>query len=245
MDNLAATVTTQGTALATLEGNAAATLAFRAKAGTAGAQLELVAQSNPGGASSTARISADEIILNGTVKAAQMQVGTITAASGILADAVITNAKIANGAITSAKIGDAQITSAKIGDLQVNSAKIANLTVGTDKISDFAVTTGAGVQGFGAASASCLGGRTVLIWASISAQGMSAEGSGWIGAQVYFNGVLLGQYTFGANGDTGFAPIFVRTSQAGTNTIQTIYVQSGSSVSGNLTVSGAFLELKK
>ena len=70
--------------LATLEGNAAATLAFRTKAGTAGAQLELISASDPSGDTSIARIDATNIILNGTVTAPMMNVDSLSAITATL-----------------------------------------------------------------------------------------------------------------------------------------------------------------
>lgn len=74
-----ATVSQQASAISTLEGNAAATLAFRTKAGTAGAQLELISASDPTGNTSIARIDATNIILNGTVSAPMMNVDSLSA----------------------------------------------------------------------------------------------------------------------------------------------------------------------
>jgi hypothetical protein len=79
-----ATVSQQASAISTLEGNAAATLAFRTKAGTAGAQLELVAASDPTGNTSIARIDATNIILNGTVTAGMMNVAELSAITATL-----------------------------------------------------------------------------------------------------------------------------------------------------------------
>lgn len=106
-----ATVETQSTAIADLQGKAAAAITMRAKAGTSGAQLELVAASDPvNGAVSTARIAADNIILDGSVKAKHLSV----------TDAIITGtAQIANGVIASANIGDLQVSTVKIADRAV------------------------------------------------------------------------------------------------------------------------------
>ena len=76
--SLGATVKTQANTIATLSGNAASLLSFRAQAGTAGAQLELVASSSPAGAVSQARIDADKIILDGTVVASHIAANSIT-----------------------------------------------------------------------------------------------------------------------------------------------------------------------
>ena len=63
-----------------LEGNQTAAITLRAKAGTGGAELELVAADNvSGGSVSTARIDADNIILDGTVTADAIQANAVTA----------------------------------------------------------------------------------------------------------------------------------------------------------------------
>ncbi len=62
-------------AIKTVDDIKASALAFRAKAGIAGAELELVALSNPtGNPTSTARISADNILLDGSVRAKKMTI---------------------------------------------------------------------------------------------------------------------------------------------------------------------------
>lgn len=59
-----------------LQGNLAASVVLRAKAGSGGAELELVAASDPiNGAASTARVAASDIILNGTVQFQAMSTG--------------------------------------------------------------------------------------------------------------------------------------------------------------------------
>lgn len=85
-----------------------------------------------------------------SVTSNEMATGTITAASGILADAVVTSAKIANAAVGTIAIANAAITNAKIANLAVNTAqiadaaisraKIANLAVDAAKIADAAIT---------------------------------------------------------------------------------------------------------
>ena len=80
------TVVTQQTAIATLEGNASSTLSFRTQAGSSGALLELVSNANPGGSVSTARIAADNIILDGSVRAQHIQAESITASKMLLGD---------------------------------------------------------------------------------------------------------------------------------------------------------------
>lgn len=66
-------------ALADLEGNASASITMRAQAGTGGATLELVAADDPTGATSAARISADNILLDGTVQAQHIGVTSLSA----------------------------------------------------------------------------------------------------------------------------------------------------------------------
>lgn len=64
-------------AVVDLENNAAASITLRAKAGTAGAELELVSASDPTGATtSVARVNADNIILNGSVSTEKLTIGT-------------------------------------------------------------------------------------------------------------------------------------------------------------------------
>lgn len=128
------------TSVTDIEGNAAASVVMRAKAGTGGAELELVAGDDvSGGSVSTARIDADNIILDGSVTADHITASTITGGkiaantitSGLLStDELITDsAQIADAIITNAKIASAAITSAKIDDLAVSTVKIANQAV--------------------------------------------------------------------------------------------------------------------
>jgi hypothetical protein len=70
-----------------------------------------------------------------------LAVGSITAASAIIADAAIGTAKIQDAAIVTAKIADAQISSAKIQDLAVGTAKIADAAIVTAKIGDAQITS--------------------------------------------------------------------------------------------------------
>ncbi|WP_126975572.1 hypothetical protein [Frigidibacter oleivorans] len=71
--DLSASVTQTANAIATIEGNMAATLSFRVQAGSEGALLELVASDGPDGPVSVARIDATEILLNGTVTGQHIQ----------------------------------------------------------------------------------------------------------------------------------------------------------------------------
>jgi phage minor structural protein len=80
-------------------------------------------------------------IYTNSVTANKMAVGTITAASGVLADAVITSAKIGSLAVGSAALQDLAVTNAKIGSAAVDSAKIKDLAVGTAAIANAAVNS--------------------------------------------------------------------------------------------------------
>ena len=112
IDGLEASVTTVQSALATVEGNLAATLSFRVQAGSGGALLELIATSDPGGSTSIARIDADFIILDGTVVASHIAAGTITAAQ--IAAGTITADEIAAGTITGTEIAAGAIDADQI-----------------------------------------------------------------------------------------------------------------------------------
>lgn len=101
-------------------------------------------------------ITADNIKAN-SIDATRMTTGTITAESGIIAnaaigtaqiqDAAITNAKIGSAAVKTANIQDAAITTAKIGNAQISTAKIADLAVDTAKIADAAIGTAKIIDG--------------------------------------------------------------------------------------------------
>lgn len=86
VDGLVASVTTQQTALTTLQDNASATLSFRTQAGSGGALLELISNANPAGAVSVARIAADNIILDGSVRAKHIDAESITASKLAVGD---------------------------------------------------------------------------------------------------------------------------------------------------------------
>lgn len=81
------------------------------------------------------------LVVDGSITTRHLAANSITAASGIIADAAIATAKIANAAITTAKIGAAQITTATIADAAIGTAQIANLAVTTANIGDLAVST--------------------------------------------------------------------------------------------------------
>ncbi|MDF1804062.1 hypothetical protein [Thalassovita sp.] len=84
--DLTASVSTQATAIATLDGHLSSTLAFRTVAGSGGASLELVSSSDPSGDASVARITAGNILLDGSVYAQHLAAGTITADRIAVAD---------------------------------------------------------------------------------------------------------------------------------------------------------------
>ena len=84
--DLEATVTSQQTAIVDLQGNASSTIAFRTQAGSSGALLELISAANPTGSVSIARIAADNIILDGSVKAKHIEAESITASKLLIGD---------------------------------------------------------------------------------------------------------------------------------------------------------------
>lgn len=78
---LSSTVTTQATTVANLESYLASTYTLRVKSGSTTSELELVAASDVDGTTSSARISADDIILDGTVKAEKLDITELSAVS--------------------------------------------------------------------------------------------------------------------------------------------------------------------
>ena len=74
---LEASVTATSSALADVEGNLSAAYAMRIKAGTSNAELELVALDNVSGSLSSARLAADNLILDGTIKAVHFEDGSL------------------------------------------------------------------------------------------------------------------------------------------------------------------------
>ncbi|WP_296763702.1 hypothetical protein [Sediminimonas sp.] len=128
-----AQVTESKNAIATIEGYQAATYTLRTVAGSATAELELVAADDPiNGAASAVRMTADRILLDGTVYTQHLSAGAITAAK-IGAGEVKAN-NIAAGAITADKIGAGEITADKIGagEVTVDKLVIDNSTLDTD-----------------------------------------------------------------------------------------------------------------
>lgn len=143
----AAEVTTLQAAVTDLEGNASASYVMRVKAGTGGAELELVVADDPSGnPQSTARISADNIILDGSVIADHIAASAITAAK-IAADSITTD-KIAPGAVGFTEVsGTWQTTNFVSGSagMQINwsngNVEFNNLVVRGDMIETNAIST--------------------------------------------------------------------------------------------------------
>lgn len=82
-----------------VDGIQSSVIGLRSKAGSAGALLELVSLSDPNGASaSAARLVADDILLDGTVKGKHFDVETITADKIVVG--TLTRAQSARGAFT-------------------------------------------------------------------------------------------------------------------------------------------------
>lgn len=130
LGGVTAGVTQQAIAISTLEGNASALFSFRAEAGSAGAVLQLVASDSPDGPASTARIDAENILLNGTVRGAQLAFDEATFGglransawirSAMIEDLAVDRIRIANGAVS----GLAATVSAAQGSSPSGSANI-------------------------------------------------------------------------------------------------------------------------
>lgn len=180
-----ARLTTQGTAIADLEGNASAGYLIRAQAGGAISLIDLVAADD--GVSpptSVVKIAADDILLEGSVSLPMLTVGaideglttvhgnkiitgTVTALQMIKTQAVLTE---------TAQLGTAIVKRANIGVLEVDSARIANLTVGTTKITDNATSAVGAAEAAGqfnfnytgivAVGFNCVGNRPLAITVS-------------------------------------------------------------------------------
>lgn len=131
IDDVSATVTSQQIAIATLEGNAEALVAFRTVAGSAGALLELTATSNPDGVASTARIAAEKIILEGSITADLIEANSIT--SNQIAANTITANKIAAESVTAPILAAGAVTAEKIsvGSLSAITATVGLLRTAT------------------------------------------------------------------------------------------------------------------
>jgi len=85
-----AQVTSHTTAIANLEGNASAAYVMRIKAGTAGAQLEMVAADDPiNGPASSLRLAADDIILDGSVTAQHINATGLTIPASNIAGSLL------------------------------------------------------------------------------------------------------------------------------------------------------------
>jgi len=81
------------------------------------------------------------VISAGAVGTNALAAGSITAASGIIADLAIGTAKIVDAAITNAKIGSLAVATAQIQDAAITNAKIGSLAVQTANIADANITT--------------------------------------------------------------------------------------------------------
>ena len=260
VDGTSAAFSAQASAIADIEGNAAASYVLRLSAGGAEAGLEIVVADNPiDGPASALRIDADNIILDGTVIAPHIAAGAVTATkisvidlsaiSANLGSIAVGTANIANGAITTAKIGDAEITSAKIGSLQVESANIANLTVGTEKITAGAVTSGVidstEVEGntTKTLALTCYGGAPVAIWVNGLISGDDVSGSG-ASITVKWNGVTIASKSVGRQASAVVVLNVAAVSVAGANSLQIVLAKNKGADRAYF-YSATALELKK
>lgn len=110
---VAAKVSEHVGAISTLEGNAAASYVLRVGAGGAAAGLELVAADDAvAGAASSIRMSADNILLDGSVTANHLTTDTLITTSAQIGEAVIVGANIANLTVGRLKIASNAVTRA-------------------------------------------------------------------------------------------------------------------------------------
>lgn len=111
-----ASVNENASAIATIEGYQAATYSLRVDAGDAQSSLELVAADDPiNGPRSAVRIRADNILLDGSVYAHHINVGSLAADT-----AFITTLTAEQAFIDSIEVGEASITSANIASLDAS-----------------------------------------------------------------------------------------------------------------------------
>lgn len=150
---VAATITDASTSaiqasLADLEGNAAASLVFRAKAGGAVGEVEIVAADDPiNGAASLVRIAATTILLDGSVEAQSLAAGSVTAdaiQAGVITTAML-NAGNFNAAGVSVFGGQLKSSNYAAGSAgwsitDAGAAEFNSLVVRTGNIGNNAVT---------------------------------------------------------------------------------------------------------
>ena len=111
-----ASLETQATAIATLEGWATSTYVLRAKAGDAESSLELVAADDPvNGPASVLRLSADDILLDGTIHAGLMAVDSVLASHIVIDDLLVMAADTAAFAMGKTDAYDAETDGAFFG----------------------------------------------------------------------------------------------------------------------------------
>lgn len=105
-----ASITENASALSTLEGYAAATYTLRVKAGTGGAQLELVAADDPIlGAQSALRLAADNILLDGSVFAVHIDTDSLAASNAFITALTSETAFINNLTVGTGRIDTLQL----------------------------------------------------------------------------------------------------------------------------------------
>lgn len=216
-----AKISTHGTAISTLEGNASAGYLIKAQAGGAVSLLDLVAADGTAGTVSVAKLSADNIILDGSVLAKHIFVDSLSAIS------------------------------ANMGTIQVGTANIADLAVETIKIKDQAVTTTTSAANAAvfdlrpyqtwvttdSFSFAGLNGAAVLIcmtaYIRVRSASLSDSFSGYLYWRVLFNGavVLSGSISNDANAATVDRPARVWKATSGDGT-QTVHLQAYSNDNG-------------
>lgn len=160
-------------------------------------------------------------------------VGSITAASGIIADAAIETAKIVDLAVTRGKIALLAVDTAQINDLAVETAKINNLAVLNAKIANATIES-AKVNTISAAS---------IVSSSVTAAIITLGSGGILRAGVVANNTARVEYSASgirmiSRDSLGGDSVTVNLPISGSPTFSGNINASGGSISGNLSVSG-------
>jgi len=186
-----ALITNHGTALVDLQGNAEASLLFRVKANTAGAEIELVAADNPvSGGSSSVRINAGELLFNNSFTSELVDTVSFgNAGLSIFGGTVKSQNYLENVRGWQLK----EDGTARFIKLITNEA-IVNGAIYTDSIQGNAVTVARGTSGSGSQSLEFTPphGGALLIVASAQVSKTTGSGPVTASAQIKVNGVERG-----------------------------------------------------
>jgi hypothetical protein len=219
---LTASVLTQQAAIVDLEGNASAGYLIKAQAGDSVSLLDLVAADGTAGSVSVAKISANNIILDGTVSAPHLAANAVTANS-ILA-----------GSVTTAALDTGSVTAIKISSGAVIAEKIAAGAILADKIAANAILSSA--ISAGAVTANKIAANTILA-SNINTGSFSASGL------ALFDGTLQStNFVSGVNG-TGWRILNNGNAEFGTLALRDNAVSTFRSVTGAANIIGTVATL--